>query len=319
MIGESANIQEALLRHESESDFQSQHLRPSGFTFELCAAEVRKSRADELIARFRPVLQSEGALAETWPQSAGPMVREPGVNLQEVEGYAEQQEFPVHERQKRPKARRLFFSKWTRDAVVAATLVTTAAIIFYFGVPTVRNIQERANAAGGEGPPAVSITEPSASSLTEAQTVASVDTVTGRANQSAEPAPAKSELHDSGLPPNGAMRFAAKTASTEESAGIRPLLEPSNASPTADRTESADLNKRWSVQIAAAPAKDIAGTLVQRLKANGYDGYVVQAAVKGQTYYRVRVGRFATREEAESARASLASQQGYRDAYLTGD
>ena len=34
-IGESPNIQEALLRHESETDFQSQPLRPTGFTLKL--------------------------------------------------------------------------------------------------------------------------------------------------------------------------------------------------------------------------------------------------------------------------------------------
>jgi cell division septation protein DedD len=59
--------------------------------------------------------------------------------------------------------------------------------------------------------------------------------------------------------------------------------------------------------------------LLQRLKAKGYDGYVVQADVKGQTYYRVRVGNFDSREKAESARQSLTRQEGYRDAYLTGD
>jgi len=73
------------------------------------------------------------------------------------------------------------------------------------------------------------------------------------------------------------------------------------------------------VQISATPAKEIADTLVQRLRAKGYDGYVVQAEVKGQTFYRVRVGRFDAREEAESVRRSLARQEGYRDAYLTGD
>jgi DedD protein len=79
------------------------------------------------------------------------------------------------------------------------------------------------------------------------------------------------------------------------------------------------LNRKWSVQISAAPAKDIADTLVQRLKAKGYDGYLVQAEVKGQTYYRVRVGHFDAREKAEAVRRSLANREGYREAYLTGD
>ena len=46
---------------------------------------------------------------------------------------------------------------------------------------------------------------------------------------------------------------------------------------------------------------------------------MVKAEVKGQTYYRVRVGHFDAREEAESVRQSLARQESYRDAYLTGD
>jgi cell division protein FtsN len=58
---------------------------------------------------------------------------------------------------------------------------------------------------------------------------------------------------------------------------------------------------------------------VQKLIAKGYDGYVVRAEVKGQTYYRVRIGPFAAREEAESARQSLTRHEDYSDAHLTSD
>jgi DedD protein len=87
----------------------------------------------------------------------------------------------------------------------------------------------------------------------------------------------------------------------------------------AHSAESANLSKKWSVQISATPAKDVANSLVQRLKDKGYDGYVVQANVNGQTYYRVRVGHFDARQEAESVRQSLSRQEGYGDAYLAGD
>jgi hypothetical protein len=113
-IGESANIQQALLRHESETDFQSQHLRPTGFTFEPCAAELRKTKADELIARFRPVLQTGAALSETWSPSNGPILSETDQVGQELETYADHQEFPVYERAERPKARRRFQFKSER-------------------------------------------------------------------------------------------------------------------------------------------------------------------------------------------------------------
>ncbi|MGH7816969.1 MAG: SPOR domain-containing protein [Candidatus Binatia bacterium] len=314
-IGESANIQEALLRHESETDFQSRHLRPTGFTFEPCAAELRKPKADELIARFHPVLQTGAALTETWSPSNGPMVSEVGLGGQELETYADHQEFPVHERVKRPKVSRPFYFMRTQGAALAAMFVASAVVIFYLGIPIGKNIQKRVNGAGGKPPARISITQPPASGRAgiglRPQNVSSIDTAGGLANQSAEPTPAKPGVHGSASTPNGAVRFAAKSASAADVAGVQALLEPGKTSP--------HLSKKWSVQISAAPAKDIADTLVQRLKANGYDGYVIRAEVKGQTYYRVRVGQFAAREEAESLRQSLARQEGYRDAFLTGD
>ena len=70
------NIREALLRHESETDFKSHGLKPTGFTFELCGAESRKLWADELILRFQPVLQKEAALAEKSSSSKDPILDE---------------------------------------------------------------------------------------------------------------------------------------------------------------------------------------------------------------------------------------------------
>src|SRR5512143_105717 len=76
-IGETANIQHALLRHQSETAFQSRHLQPTGFTFETCAIELGKRKADELIERFRPVLQTELALSERQSRSNDPVVNYP--------------------------------------------------------------------------------------------------------------------------------------------------------------------------------------------------------------------------------------------------
>jgi len=304
-IGESANIQEALLRHKSETDFRSQHLRPTGFTFETCAAELRKPKADELIARFHPVLQTEAALNETWSASNGPRVSEAGLGSHE-ETYSDHEEFPLHEREKQPKVRRHFYFKRRHGAALAAMFVASVIVIFYRGMPVDYAIQKRANGAN----PTSGQTEISL----RPQNVSSIDRDRGIANQSAEPTPTKPDVHASAATLNSAMRFATKSPPVTDRAGIQ-----ANTSPMAHSSGSANLSKKWSVQVSAEPAKDIADTLVQRLKAKGYDGYVVQADVKGQTYYRVRVGYFDSREKAESARQSLTRQEGYRDAYLTGD
>ncbi len=275
-IGEAANIQEALLRHESEPDFQSQHLQPTGFTFEPCAAELRKSKADELIARFHPVLQTEAALTETW--------------------------------------RRHFDFKRTHGAALAAMLVASVIVIFYLDTPAGKNIQKQVNEAGEKLPERTSITQLPTEDQTEIslrpQNVSSIDTNGGIAN----PTPAKPDVHDSASTPNITVQSATKTTPAVDRAGIQ-----ANTSPMAHSSGSANLSKKWSVQVSSAPAKDIADTLVQRLKAKGHDGYVVQVEVKRQTYYRVRVGYFDSQEKAESVRQSLTRQEGYPDAYLTGD
>ncbi len=113
---------------------------------------------------------------------------------------------------------------------------------------------------------------------------------------------------------NAKVRLAPKITA-DDPPPVQPFPEQAKPSPVVHHADSADLSEKWSVQVSAAPAKDIASSLVERLKANGYDGYVIQAKVKGQTYYRVRVGRFATREEAEIVRRSLALEERYRDAY----
>jgi septal ring-binding cell division protein DamX len=282
-IGESKNIQEALLRHESETDFQSRHLQPTGFTFELCASEIRKAKADELIARFHPVLQTEAALTEVCSPSNSSVASNLGLGSQVFETNADHQEFPAREREKRPKIHRRFYFKRTPAAALAAMFAASALLILYLGVLTNKNFQRRVNGASERPGARISIVHPRTSDQAgtglRAQNVYSIQTADEFATQS--PEPAKPDVHAS--------------------------------------DSTADSIKKWSVQISAVPAKAVADSLADRLIANGYDGYVIQAEIKGQTYYRVRVGHFDAREEAESARQSLSRQEGYRDAYLTGD
>ena len=316
-IGESANIQEALLRHESETDFQSQHLQPTGFTFEPCAAEVRKSKADELIAKFHPVLQTEVALTQTWSATNGPRVSEAGLGGHE-ETYSGHQQFPLHEREKQSKVRRHFYFKRTHGAALAAMFVTSVIVIFYLYTPSGKNIQKQSNEAEEKLQERTSITQLSTKGPTEIslrpQKVSSIETDGRIANQSAEPTPVKPDVHVSASTPNIGERFVTKSTPAADQAGIS-----AKTSPMVHSSGSASLSKKWSVQVSAPPAKDVADTLLQRLKAKGYDGYVVLAEVKGQSYYRVRVGYFDSRETAESVRQSLTRQEGYLDAYLTGD
>lgn len=317
-IGESENIQEVLLRLERESDFQSEQLRPTGFTFESCAPELRKAKAAELIARFRPVLQTEAALAEIRLVNV-PMSFEARGAGQESETDADDHEFPLH-RERRSRVHRSFKLKRGRVFALATVLLASAAVIFYVVKPA-DDAQTQVNAAAEKPPARNSITQSTASRKaafsSKRQTVASNDAVSARAHKNSEQTAEKPQVPVSSA--NGELRLAATKASAPDEAGVQKLAAPASTIPTSRATASANSGKKWSVQISAAPAKDVADSLAQRLIAKGYNGYVSQAEVKGQTYYRVRVGPFDAREEAESARQSLARQENYRDAYLTGD
>jgi DedD protein len=305
-IGESANIQEALLRHESETEFHSRHLQPTGYTFELCTEELRKSKAAELMEKYRPVLQTEAALTETYFLSNDLVVNEPGVSGEILKSSADDQEFPEHERDERPKVRPPLQVKRTLTAPLVSTLIASALVIFYFGVLTDYPIRPQSRGANT----APARTETSLRS----QNAPSIAAAANLAQKKANPNPAKPKADASTSAPTSMVRFAAKSASGAIDEGIQ-----AQASPIAHSAVSADSNKKWSVQISAAPAKDTAVNLTEQLKTKGYDAYVVQAEVNGQTYHRVRVGHFGAREQAESVRQSLALQEGYRDAFLTGE
>jgi cell division septation protein DedD len=75
---------------------------------------------------------------------------------------------------------------------------------------------------------------------------------------------------------------------------------------------------RWTVQVNAFPDERSAKTWVDRLKNRGYNAYVSEVLNKGQTWYRVRVGRFHSREEAEKIEEALRTKENLPNAFATG-
>jgi cell division septation protein DedD len=304
-IGESANIQEALLRHESETDFQSRHLQPTGFTFEPCEAELRKTKADELIAKFHPVLQSEAALTEIYLLTDDLVVNEPDVGDEDSVVFAKYQQFFEHERNERPKVRRSLHAQRTLTVRLIATLIASALAIFYFSAPADYRIRVQASGAN--------VTWARAETILRSQNAPSIDAPSNTASPNAGTTLATPESRAVSTPPDDAAWAATKSTQADEAAA---QLKPN---PIAHSVDGVKSGKKWSVQISAAPAQEIAEALMERLKIDGYHGYVVPAKVNGKTYFRVRIGPFDGRDEAESVRQSLARQDGYRDAYLSGD
>jgi DedD protein len=85
--------------------------------------------------------------------------------------------------------------------------------------------------------------------------------------------------------------------------------------PEAAATEWADAG--WTVQVNATTNIAQAIELARRLKAKGYDAYTVQAPLRGQTWYRVRVGRYPSRDKAKEMERRLKETERLDNAYVT--
>jgi cell division protein FtsN len=92
-----------------------------------------------------------------------------------------------------------------------------------------------------------------------------------------------------------------------ETASAPPAAEPPPALPPGTRP--------YNIQIEAVMDKSGADEMVARLKALGYSAQEAKVALNGQTWYRVRVGPYASAEEATAAQNRLRDQ--YRQAYTT--
>ena len=72
----------------------------------------------------------------------------------------------------------------------------------------------------------------------------------------------------------------------------------------------------WTVQIAAHRTRVTADSMAAELKTRGHQAYVTSGELSGKTFYRVRVGRYGTRQEALAALQRLKTQN-YKNAMIT--
>lgn len=81
--------------------------------------------------------------------------------------------------------------------------------------------------------------------------------------------------------------------------------------PVGMNDEGADLDETWTVQFASSPARAEADRMAATLGEKGYAARVVVADLAGKgRYYRVRVGRFASRDTADNLRREASAKTG---------
>ncbi len=75
----------------------------------------------------------------------------------------------------------------------------------------------------------------------------------------------------------------------------------------------------WSVQVSATRDPRTADGVLRRLKAKGYDAFVLKVRRRGETFYRVRVGHYVSLEEAQQVVSRLRREPGVPEAFVASD
>lgn len=322
LIGQSSNIREALLHHRRKTKFRFRRLQPTGFTFEACPAELREFRARQLVWEYQPVLRSDDTigLAAWWrswtTHSARAFPPKVDAGVQAAKPHPKPMPKAVAEKNPAENA------GVDRDRFALAS--TSLALII---VAVALFVLLAENKSVGE--------------IWTRQVLSLAARFTDIAQQSSFIAAPAQTLQRATA--NDAIMPAAKPQPEQQLAGADHALEPAGAAtaplplpPAAagkDKMDAAaatshgaparaqshgkaDSLPLWTVQAMATTDKGDAKAWLDRLKAKGFDAYVVEAEIKGQSWFRVRVGNLSSRQEAEALGKTLRSQEGFHDAFI---
>ena len=87
--------------------------------------------------------------------------------------------------------------------------------------------------------------------------------------------------------------------------------EPAHAA-AAEAAPAEPSGQGFAVQIAALNVRSEADAIAKRLSSKGYAAYVLSPATGTPTVYRVRIGKFTTRREAETVAAKLQKEEQFK-------
>ena len=88
-----------------------------------------------------------------------------------------------------------------------------------------------------------------------------------------------------------------------------PSVKPSDEKPTSGTASAEPAGQGFALQITALRERGEAEAIAKRLSKKGYTAYVLTPAAKAPAVYRVRVGKFKTRREAETVAAKLQKEE----------
>jgi cell division septation protein DedD len=230
---------------------------------------------------------------------------------------------------RRDKDRRFFFTRG-QLFLLAGSFTVTALIVFFLGIVVGKDIEARRvgktdqplakfpvkpGAASVESPPPPAPAEELTYYDTSAKAAPTDPSAEAKGQESkpadkpkAEPVTAKSQSKED--PPT------AKPKKTEKPAPVSEA-KPTTIAETTSEVKDKEAAEGWTVQVNAYPDERSARQLVDRLKSKGYNATVTEARNNGKLWYRVRVGRYASKEEAKKLEETLRTNENFAKAFAT--
>ncbi len=122
-------------------------------------------------------------------------------------------------------------------------------------------------------------------------------------------------------PPTEDVQPAAHAATPRpERTPAPPVARPTAAVVPSSVPASAPAGRgEWSVQVTATRDPRTADGLAQRLRSKGYEAYVVKMSRQDGVFYRVRVGHYASLEEANKMVSRLRREPGVPEAFVASN
>jgi DedD protein len=195
---------------------------------------------------------------------------------------------------------------------MATTVI--AVVIFLFGVMVGRGVQTAR--AGAEG-----LQEPATGAAGEPAPASAGTTPPGEAPPPAESEPVEDddyydrlvgEKQSESLKAPG-RAAAAKSPPPAAKSAEAPKPDPRTTKPEPERLVRTDgdptLAGRYAVQLAALRERNEAEAIAKRLVSKGYQAYVLAPAPGAPPVYRVQVGRFRNRSDADRTAARLRKEE----------
>jgi cell division septation protein DedD len=221
---------------------------------------------------------------------------------------------------RRHKDKRFYFNRG-QLLLLGGAFTLASLLIFFLGIVVGRGIEERKVVKPEE--PLIKIpVKPSTQSSGSAgagqakEELTFYDTLGKSSRNASSSEAALQELEKASKPEPKEVRSQGRERATSASLKVedKAANRPNSALP-ARAVEQSEPGKEWYVQVNAFPDEKSGQIWVDRLKNKGYNAYLTEGRNQGKLWYRVRVGRYSSREQAEKIAEVLRTKENFTKAF----